>query len=84
LSHLCTRIPPAEMEGANPISPLTKSTVHGLRDLGWIEGRAVTIERYSAQGDPHRASAILADLVSGQVDVIATGGHLTGARHYVR
>jgi putative ABC transport system substrate-binding protein len=38
-------IPPAEMAGSNPISPLARAFVHGLHDLGWIEGKTVVIER---------------------------------------
>jgi putative ABC transport system substrate-binding protein len=48
--------------------------VHGLRDLGWIEGRTIVIERRSAEGQPQRAPAIFAELITGGVDVIAMGG----------
>ena len=67
-------IPPAEMAGLDPASPLARAFVHGLRDLGWIEGRTVVIERRSAEGEPQRAPAIFAELVSRGVDVIAMGG----------
>jgi putative ABC transport system substrate-binding protein len=67
-------IPLAEMEGSNPKSPLALAFVHGLRDLGWIEGQTITIERRSAEGDPRRAPDIFAELVSRNVDVIAMGG----------
>src|SRR5439155_5036088 len=67
-------IPPAEMAGLDPASPLARAFVHGLRDLGWIEGRTVVIERRSAEGHPQRAPAIFAKLVALGVDVIATGG----------
>jgi putative ABC transport system substrate-binding protein len=67
-------IPPAEMAGFNPISPLARAFVHGLRDLGWIEGQTVVIERWSAEGQPQRAPAIFAELVTRGVDVIAMGG----------
>jgi putative ABC transport system substrate-binding protein len=62
------------MAGSNPISPLARAFVHGLRDLGWIEGKTVVIERRSAEGDPQRAPAIFAELITGGVDVIAMGG----------
>jgi len=67
-------IPPAEMAGSNPISPLARAFVHGLHDLGWIEGQTVVIERRSAEGDPQRAPAIFAELTTRGVDVIAMGG----------
>ena len=67
-------IPPAEMAGPDPISPLARAFLQGLRDLGWIEGQTVVIERRSAVGDPQRASAIFAELTTLGVDVIAMGG----------
>ena len=67
-------IPPAEMAGPDPASPLARAFVHGLRDLGWIEGRTVIIERRSAEGEPQRAPALFGELASRGVDVIAMGG----------
>src|SRR5262250_2206378 len=67
-------IPPAEMAGSDPVSPLARAFVHGLRDRGWIEGQTVVIERRSAEGDPQRAPAIFAELTTRGVDVIAMGG----------
>jgi putative tryptophan/tyrosine transport system substrate-binding protein len=67
-------ISPAEMAGLNPISQLARAFVHGLRDLGWIEGQTVVIERRSAEGDPQRAPAIFAQLITRGIDVIAMGG----------
>ena len=42
----------------------------GLRSLGWIEGRTVSIEYRFANGDPALLSANAADLVAAKVDVI--------------
>jgi putative ABC transport system substrate-binding protein len=67
-------IPPAEMAGLDPISPLARAFVHGLRDRGWIEEQTVVIERRSAEGDPQRAPAIFAELITRDIDVIAMGG----------
>ena len=67
-------IAPADMAGPDPVSPLARAFVHGLRDLGWIEGNTVTIERRSAESEPDRASAIFTELVARGVDVIAMGG----------
>jgi putative tryptophan/tyrosine transport system substrate-binding protein len=67
-------IAPAEMAGSDPVSSLARAFVHGLRDLGWIEGRTIVIERRSAEGQPQRAPAIFAELASRGVDVIAMGG----------
>jgi putative ABC transport system substrate-binding protein len=62
--------PVTEMVGPDPIHPLVRTIVHGLRDLGWIDGRSVVIERRSVEGDPQRAPAIFAELIARGVDVI--------------
>ena len=67
-------IPLSNTIGSDPIATLPRAFVHGLRDLGWIDGRTVIIERRSAEGDPQRAPAIMAELVALGVDVIMLGG----------
>jgi putative ABC transport system substrate-binding protein len=62
--------PLAEMTGPDPISPQARAMVHELRDLGWIEGRNLVIERRTMDANPERAPAILAELVGHGVDVI--------------
>jgi ABC-type uncharacterized transport system substrate-binding protein len=46
--------------------------VQRLRDLGWIEGRTVTIEYRWAEGRSSRAAEIAAEFVRLKVDVIVT------------
>jgi putative ABC transport system substrate-binding protein len=46
----------------------------GLRELGYVEGRNVTIEYRSADGRPERFPALAAELVRLPVDVIVTRG----------
>src|SRR6516225_6415581 len=46
--------------------------VKRLRDLGWIEGRTVTIEYRWAEGRSSRAAEIAAEFVRLKVDVIVT------------
>jgi putative ABC transport system substrate-binding protein len=48
--------------------------VHGLRELGWIEGRTVAIEYRWAEGRRERAAEIAAEFVQRKVDVVVTGG----------
>src|SRR5262245_31043858 len=48
--------------------------VQRLRELGWIEGRTVTIEYRWGEGRAERFTEIAADLVRLNVDVILAGG----------
>jgi len=56
------------------LGPRVAALVQPLRELGWIEGRTVTIEYRWAEGDRERATEIAAEFVRLKVDVIATSG----------
>ena len=60
----------AEMVGTHPVELTARALDHGLRDLGWVDGRSVVIARRSAEGEPERAPAIFAELLARRVDVI--------------
>jgi ABC-type uncharacterized transport system substrate-binding protein len=45
-----------------------------LHQLGWIDGRTITIELRSAEGRPERAHEIATEFVRRKVDVIVTSG----------
>ena len=80
-------VPEALMAGPDPVAPAPRAFVHGMRDLGWIEGKTVVILRRSAEGKAERAPAIFADLVAQGVDVIAFSGvtsNLEAARQATR
>jgi len=54
----------------------------GLRDLGYIEGKNIVIERRSADGKLDRLAALAEELVRLRVDVIVTAGlGTTGPAH---
>src|SRR6516164_9854719 len=53
-------------------SQLTAAFVQRLRDLGWIEGRTVTIEYRWAEGRSERLAEFAAEFVRLKVDVILT------------
>jgi putative ABC transport system substrate-binding protein len=44
----------------------------GLRDLGWVEGKSISIEYRNAEGQVDRLPALAAELVGLKVDVIVT------------
>jgi putative tryptophan/tyrosine transport system substrate-binding protein len=45
-----------------------------LHQLGWIDGRTITIELRSAEGRPERAHEIAAEFIQRKVDAIVTSG----------
>jgi putative ABC transport system substrate-binding protein len=55
--------------------PLSKAFEDGLRDLGYIEGRNVSIVRRYAMGRQERLPELAADLARLKVDVIVTGAN---------
>jgi putative ABC transport system substrate-binding protein len=62
-------IPPDRMEAFR----------QGLRELGYIEGKNITIEWRSAQGQRDRVTALAEELVRLKVDIILTGSAPTPA-----
>jgi len=59
---------------SNPenMGPNTAAFLQRLRDLGWVEGRTVTIEQRWAEGRPERVAEIAAEFVRRNVDIIVT------------
>jgi putative ABC transport system substrate-binding protein len=52
----------------------TEAFRQGLRELGYVEGKNIVIERRSAEGRLDRLPALAADLVRLKVDIIVTAG----------
>jgi putative ABC transport system substrate-binding protein len=70
LVFFATRL--SDMAGPEPAERLARVFIHALRDLGYVEGRNLVLERRSLEGRPERASAVVAELVRLQVDVIVS------------
>lgn len=71
---ILTTSPASELGGTDPIHPVARAFVRGLRAAGYVQGQNLIFLRRSAEGKPERFSIILADLVSQRVDVIVTVG----------
>lgn len=56
--------------------PMIEAFRSGLADLGWVEGRNLSIDLRFANGRPDRLPGLAEDLVRRQVDVIVTGSDL--------
>src|SRR5262249_43206792 len=57
----------------------TNAFVQRLRELGWIEGQNIVIERRWAEGRPERFAEIATEFVNSNIDVIVTGGNAVSA-----
>jgi putative tryptophan/tyrosine transport system substrate-binding protein len=67
-----TTSPVSEMAGLDPIHPLARSFVQGLRALGYLQGQNLVLEHRSAEGKFERFPEIMRELVSIRTDVIVT------------
>jgi putative ABC transport system substrate-binding protein len=60
---------------ANEVEHLAKALDDGLRELGYIQGRHVLLERRFAGGRQERLPGLAAELVQLNVDIIVTGSN---------
>src|SRR4029434_5402666 len=56
------------------IAPRIDAFRQGLRELGYVEGKNIVIERRHADGKSDRLPALAVELVNLKVDVIVTSG----------
>jgi putative ABC transport system substrate-binding protein len=61
---------------SSDFAPRIEAFGYGLRDLGYVEGRNITIEYRFAEGQADRLPELVADLVRLQVDVMVIDGNL--------
>jgi len=60
-------------------TPIFDAFRQGLRELGWVEGRNITLEIRLARGDSSRGQQLAAELVALPVDVIVVEGFTSDA-----
>jgi putative ABC transport system substrate-binding protein len=68
------KIPRIGVLSPSAASPRLEIFRQALRDLGWVEGKNVTIEYRYAEGNSRRLPQLAAELVALKVDVILVGG----------
>src|SRR5205814_5722131 len=61
------------LNSGSPPAPFVESFKQGLRELGYVDGRNVSIEYRWAEGRDERLPGLAADLVRLKVDVIVAG-----------
>ena len=59
------------------VAPRVEAFRHGLRDLGYLEGKNAAIEWRYAHGKLDRLAALASELVDQKIDVIVSGGPQT-------
>jgi len=67
--------PVSQMVGSDPIDRTVRAFVHTLRDLGYVEGYNLILERRSLELRHERSGEIGAELARLGVDVIVTSGN---------
>jgi len=61
------------------VAPRTEAFRHGLRELGYVEGKNLIVEFRYAEGNFDRIPTLVSELISLKVDLIVTAGpSLTG------
>jgi len=68
--------PVANMAGSEPKERLASVFIHAMRDLGYVEGKNLVLERRSLEGKPKRAAEIMTELVRLKVDVIVSSSNV--------
>ena len=67
--------PLSVMQGPEPPHPITRAFIQELRNLGYVEGRNLVLERRTARGHPERYVEIFAELEqAGTQVIVALGG----------
>ena len=62
------------LSNMNALTEFEKSFVQGLGELGYVEGKNLTVEYRFSMGKSERLAELAADLVREKVDLIVTGG----------
>ena len=57
------------------VAPLVRAFSEGLRELGYVEGYNLIVERHYGDGTLNRLPELAADVVRSRVDVIVTGSN---------
>jgi putative ABC transport system substrate-binding protein len=74
IALLFANTPAADITGPQPVLREARAFLDGMRDLGWLDGQNITIERRSAEGQPDRYAALVQELMGLHVDLVVTGG----------
>ena len=82
IGFIFSNTPQADLDGPHPASPYLRAFLDQLRELGWVDGRNITVERRTADGQLGRYVDLARELMALRVNVIVVSG--TGGVFKVR
>ena len=62
--------PEATLQGPNPSSKFARGFLERMRELGWVDGENITLERRSTEGNPERLTALAEELHRLAVELV--------------
>ncbi len=62
--------PEAEIIGPNPRNAGVRVFLEQMRELGWVDGQNITIERRSTEGKPERLATLAEELLGLRVELV--------------
>lgn len=62
--------PEADIKLPNPRNPMVRAFLASMRELGWVDGQNITIERRSTEGRRERLAGLAQELGAMRVDLI--------------
>jgi putative ABC transport system substrate-binding protein len=77
IALLLGNTPIPEISGPIPTNPFVRAFLEGMRELGWVDGQNISIERRSAEGRPDRYLPLIQEMMTLKVDVIVVSGVLS-------
>jgi putative ABC transport system substrate-binding protein len=70
VGFVATTSPLAEISGPDPANPFVRAFVHGMRDLGYVQGKNLALEMRTLEGKPERLEAFMAEFVRLKTEVV--------------
>jgi putative ABC transport system substrate-binding protein len=74
IGFVFSNTPQADLEGPRPASPYLRAFLEQLRELGWVEGQNITVERRTAEGRLERYVDLARELMALRVALIVVSG----------
>ena len=74
IGFIFSNTPQAELEGPQPASPYLRAFLEQLRELGWVDGQNIIVERRTADGELERYVDLTRELMALRVELIVVSG----------